>query len=126
MKFTEMYLGLNFPRILEDAKQGLRDSKILEQAAQYKAAPRDTEEMKLWLFDLAHGNLLDDEVLSGFIKHYVLRGLTVDHIASDIIYHTTYGELRVAQAKASVLRVLMEAGKVSETDLQAQHPEGEG
>lgn len=114
MKFTEMYLGLNFPRILEDAKQGLRDSKILEQAAQYKAAQRDTEEMKLWLFDLAHGNLQDEEILSGFIKHYVLRGLTVDHIVSDIIYHTTYGELRVARAKASVLRVLMEAGKIED------------
>lgn len=126
MKFKDMYLGSNFPRILEETKQGLRDSKILEQAAQYKATPRDTGEMKVWLFDLAHGNLQDDEILSGFIKHYALRGLTVDHIASDIIYHTTYGELRVAQAKASVLRILMEAGKVSETDLQAQHPEGEG
>lgn len=119
MKFRDMYFGLDFPRILEEGKRLSQDSKILEQAAQYKAVPRDTEEMKLWLFDLAHGNLKDDEILSGFIKHYALRGLTVDHIASDIIYHTTYGELRVAQAKASVLRVLMEAGKVSETDLRA-------
>lgn len=112
MKFMDMYFGLNAPRILEEAKRVSQDSKILEQAAQYKAAPRDTEEMKLWLFDLAHGNLQDDEILSGFIKHYALRGLTVDHIASDIIYHTTYGELRVAQAKASILRVLMKEGKI--------------
>lgn len=113
MKLMDMHLCSNFPKIVEEAKRGLNDSKILEQVAQYKAAPRDTEEMKVWLFDLAHGNLQDGEILSGFIKHYALRGLTVDHIASDIIYHTTYGEVRVARAKASVLRVLMEAGKVS-------------
>ena len=126
MNFMDMYFCSNFPKIVEEAKRGLRDREILEHAARYKAAPRDTEEMKVWLFDLAHGNLQNGEILSGFIKHYVLRGLTVDHIVSDLIYHTTYGELKVAQAKASVLRVLMETGKVSEAVLQAQHPEGEG
>ena len=112
MKFMDMYLGLNAPRILEEAKQGLQDSKILEQAAQYKAAPRDTEEMKLWLFDLAHGNLQDDEILFGFIKHYALRGLTIDHVVSDIFYRTTYGVPGVKTAKTSLLRVLMEAGNI--------------
>lgn len=28
---------------------------------------RDTEEMKLWLFDLAHGNLTDEAIVKGFI-----------------------------------------------------------
>lgn len=112
MKFMDMCLDSNFPQIVEEAKRGLRDSKILEQAAQYKAAPRDTEEMRLWLFDLAHGNLQDDEILSGFIKHYALRGLTVDHVVSDIVYRTTYGVPGVKTAKASLLRVLMEAGNI--------------
>lgn len=72
--------------------------------------------MKVWLFDLAHGNLRGDEILSGFIKHYVLRGLTVDHVVSDIVYHTTYGIPGAAQAKASVFQVLMKAGFANKED----------
>lgn len=84
---------------------------ILEIAERYRTAPRDTEEMKVWLFDLAHGNLKDDEILSGFIQHYILRGLTVDQVISDIVYHTPYGIPGVRTAKASLLYVLMNAAK---------------
>lgn len=112
-------MGLHdiFPETAQAAQireEGSWLDKILEQAEQYKAAPRDTEEMKVWLFDLAHGNLQGDEILSGFIKHYALRGLTVDHVVSDIVYHTTYGMSGVKTAKASLLCVLMRAGNIEE------------
>lgn len=52
---------------------------------------RDTEEMRLWLFDIAHGNLEENAVVKGFIKHYVLHGLSKDNVKDDILFHTTYG-----------------------------------
>lgn len=67
---------------------------------------RTTEEMKLWLFDLAHGNLSDDVILSGFIKHYVLYGLTIDNLVDNIVFCTNYGSSGVILAKESLLRVL--------------------
>ena len=67
---------------------------------------RTTEEMKLWLFDLAHGNLSDDVILSGFIKHYVLYGLTIDNLVDNIVFRTNYGSSGVILAKESLLRVL--------------------
>ena len=33
---------------------------------------RGSEGHKLWLFDLAHGNLNDCQILQGFLKYYVL------------------------------------------------------
>ena len=41
-----------------------------------------------------------------------LRGLTIDHVVSDIVYRTTYGVPGVKTAKTSLLRVLMEAGNI--------------
>ena len=32
---------------------------------------RNTDEMKLWLFDISHGNLTDTDILKGFIKYYI-------------------------------------------------------
>ena len=56
---------------------------------------RYTEEMKLWLFDLAHGNLSDSQILSGFLKHYVLFD-----------FHTVYGLDRVSFAISELRRVI--------------------
>lgn len=36
--------------------------------------------MKIWLFDLAHGNLNDSTVLSGFVKYYVLHDMNVHDV----------------------------------------------
>lgn len=33
------------------------------------------EEKRLWLFDLAHGNLEGMAVVQGFVKHYAMDGL---------------------------------------------------
>ena len=50
------------------------------------------EEMKIWLFDLAHGNLKKEEILKGFIKYYALNDLSIGDVKRDIAFHTTYGE----------------------------------
>lgn len=59
---------------------------------------RCTEEMKLWLFDLAHGYLSDHEVIAGFLKHYALYNLTMDVVKQDILFRTHYGEIGVQMA----------------------------
>lgn len=54
---------------------------------------RDTEEMRLWLFDLAHDDesLSNEKIVQGFLKHYALHGLTLEHVKQDIFFHTAYG-----------------------------------
>lgn len=52
---------------------------------------RDTEEMRLWLFDIAHGNLEENAAVKGFVKHYALYGLSKENVKDDILFHTTYG-----------------------------------
>lgn len=59
---------------------------------------RYNEEMKLWLFDLAHGNLNKKDIITGFIKHYVLFDCTIQDVKRDIVFHTHYGEKGVAAA----------------------------
>ena len=70
---------------------------------------KTSKEMKIWLFDLAHGNLKDSEILSGFIRYYILQGFSVSHVVNDIVYRTTYGIPGVQTAKSSLLRVLQDA-----------------
>ena len=36
-----------------------------------------------WLFDLAHGDLDDDAVVKGFLKHYALQGKGLDDIKQE-------------------------------------------
>ena len=67
---------------------------------------RYTEEMKLWLFDLAHGNLSDSQILSGFLKHYVLFDSGILNVQNDIVYHTQYGLDRASFAVTELRRVI--------------------
>ncbi len=67
-----------------------------------------TEEGKLWLFDLAHGNLNDTEqVLKGFVKYYVLQGRGIGNVQDDIVFHTSYGVEGVRKAIETLKSVLM-------------------
>lgn len=59
---------------------------------------RYTEEMKLWLFDLAHGNLKESDIIAGFVKHYIFYDGTMQDVKRDIIFHTCYGEDGVKMA----------------------------
>ena len=49
-----------------------------------------TEEHRLWLFDLAHGNLDEYRIVKGFIKYYVLEGLALGNVQDDIVFKTHY------------------------------------
>jgi len=75
---------------------------------------RCTEEMKLWLFDLAHGNLKEEDIVVGFIKHYVLFDCTMQDVKRDIIFHTFYGEIGVRTAIDALSTAL--SGMVSQKD----------
>lgn len=70
---------------------------------------RCTKDMKIWLFDLVHGNLSDDLVLSGFIKYYVLFDMVVSNVVQDILYHTSYGSAGAFKARETLRKVLTEA-----------------
>ena len=74
---------------------------------------RYTEEMKLWLFDLAHGNLSESQILSGFLKHYVLFDSGILNVQNDIVYHTQYGFDRVSFAVTELRRVIERYSTVS-------------
>ena len=67
---------------------------------------RYSEEMRLWLFDLSHGNLTDAQILSGFVKHYILYDRNVADIQHDIAFHTGYGLEQTRFALDSARRVL--------------------
>lgn len=69
---------------------------------------RFTEDMKLWLFDVAHGNLDDEKILKGFIKYYVLHGQAIGNVQDYITFHTMYGIQGVRKAIMDIQRVLMD------------------
>lgn len=70
---------------------------------------RGTEEHKLWLFDLAHGNLQDPQILKGFLKYYVLDGYSMAHVVDDMRFRTHYSLDQIRQSKESLERVLRAA-----------------
>lgn len=79
-----------------------------------KKSTRCNEDMKIWLFDLAHDNLNDQEILKGFIKHYVLYDLTISGVHQDIRFHTLYGVIGTKVALNNLRGVLKEyAEKIS-------------
>ena len=51
-----------------------------------------------WLFDLAHGNLEQDEIVKGFLRFYALSGLSTEHVKQHLIFYTAYGNLHAEEA----------------------------
>ena len=70
---------------------------------------RGTEEHKLWLFDLAHGNLQDQQILKGFLKYYVLDGYSMANVVDDMRFHTHYSLDQIRQSKEGLERVIRAA-----------------
>lgn len=68
---------------------------------------RATEDHKLYLFDLAHGNLSADKAVAGFIKYYVLNGFTLGNLQDDYMFHTHY-PIDGIQAGLQSLRAALE------------------
>lgn len=69
---------------------------------------RDTEDMKLWLFDLAHGNIDDSQIIKGFLKYYVMFDLGIIDVQNDIVFHTHYGEDGTKKAMESLKQTIRE------------------
>lgn len=61
-----------------------------------------------WLHDLAHGDMDPDTITKGFIKFYVLQGLTIDQVQQDIHFRELCGEEYIKGAVCR-LRCALEA-----------------
>ena len=68
----------------------LTGSVIWQERTVHMAKNRATEEHKIWLFDMAHGNLSEVNVVKGFIKFYALNGFAVGNVIDDIVFRTHY------------------------------------
>lgn len=64
------------------------------------------EEKETWLFDMAHDNLDDDAIVRGFLKHYVMRGLSIDDVRRELHFNTCYGDFYMESAVASLRKAL--------------------
>lgn len=60
-------------------------------------------ERETWLFDLAHGNLNNKQIIKGFIKLYAAFDMGISDIKRHILFHTNYGEEGAKQAITSLL-----------------------
>ena len=77
-----------------------------------KMSNRGTEDHKIWLFDLAHGNLKDKQILQGFLKYYVLEGYVMANVVDDMRFHTHYRLDQIRQSKEILERVIRAAAEV--------------
>lgn len=64
---------------------------------------RGTEEHKIWLFDLAHGNLSEIDIVKGFVKFYALNGFAIGNVLDDVLFRTHYNQ---GMAKARLMIAL--------------------
>lgn len=63
----------------------------------------------MWLFDLAHGNLRDSQIMKGFLKYYALDGYSMANVVDDMRFHTHYSLEQIRQSKESLERVIRAA-----------------
>ena len=64
---------------------------------------RATSDHKIWLLDLAHGNLTDEKILKGFIKYYALTGCTLGNVIDDVVFRTHYDPTGIKEKLIEVL-----------------------
>lgn len=64
------------------------------------------EDKEIWLFDLAHGNLDEDSIVKGFLKHYVLRDKSISNVRQDLHFHTHYGDYYTESAMVNLSRAI--------------------
>lgn len=60
----------------------------------------------LWLFDFAHGDLDEDSIVKGFLKHYVLQDKSIGNAQQDLHFHTHYGDFYMETAMGSLRKTL--------------------
>lgn len=64
------------------------------------------EDKALWLFDLAHGDLDEDAIVKGFLKHYVLQDKSISNVRQDLHFHTHYGDYYTESAMVNLSRAI--------------------
>lgn len=64
------------------------------------------ENKAIWLFDLAHGDLNDDAIVKGFLKHYALKGQGIDNVQQDMHFDTLCGDFYLEKAMGSLRTAL--------------------
>ena len=64
------------------------------------------EELNMWLFELAKGKLSDEQLIKGFIKHYVLQGYTIGSIKADALVHPYLKPSSTSKAWKNLSRAL--------------------
>lgn len=64
------------------------------------------EDKEIWLFDLAHGNLDEESIVKGFLKHYVLQNQGISDVQQHLHFHTHYGDFYMETAISSLHRAL--------------------
>lgn len=64
------------------------------------------EDKEIWLFDLSHGDLDEDSIVKGFLKHYVLQDKSIGDVQKDLHFHTHYGDYYMETAMSSLRRAL--------------------
>lgn len=69
-----------------------------------------TEEMKIWLFDLAHGNLEHNQIIKGFIEHYAINDMGIGDVKCHILFGTNYGDVGAQTAIESLLNAFKTFG----------------
>ena len=77
---------------------------------------RNREELALWLFDLVHGNLTDQQILQGFIRHYVLHEMSLGNVQDEMVHGTFYTVEQIRQAMESLRRVLEQTAERNENE----------
>lgn len=64
------------------------------------------EDKEMWLFDLAHGDLDDDSIVKGFLKHYVLQDKGISDVRQHLHFHTHYGDYYMESAMVNLCRAI--------------------
>ena len=64
------------------------------------------EYKEIWLFDLAHGNLDEESIVKGFLKHYVLQNQGIADVQQHLHFHTHYGDFYMEAAMDNLRRAL--------------------
>lgn len=64
------------------------------------------EDKEIWLFDLAHGDLDEDSIVKGFLKHYALQNQGIADVQQHLHFHTHYGDYYMESAMESLRSAL--------------------
>lgn len=59
-----------------------------------------------WLFNLANGDLDDDSIVKGFLKHYALCGQGTGNVKQDLLFHMQHVDFYLESAMSSLNRAL--------------------